>query len=76
MGEDRLLARSSLGYLLRVLSSLLQNMTMFYQIGQNHLATDEIVAAEVVNIPEVDTDTVQGSTAGSVPSFQEYLEYK
>ena len=30
MDEDRLLARSPLGYLLRVLPSLLQNMTMFY----------------------------------------------
>ena len=31
--EDRLLARSPLGYLLRILPSLLQNMTMFYQLS-------------------------------------------
>jgi predicted Fe-S protein YdhL (DUF1289 family) len=46
------------------------------KIGQNHLATDQKVAAEVENIPVVDTGTTQGSTAGSVPSYAEFLEYK
>ena len=34
------------------------------------------MGAEVENIPVVDTGTTQGSTAGSVPSYAEYLEYK
>ena len=33
------------------------------------------MAAEVENIPVVDASTAQGSTAGSVPSYAEYLEY-
>ena len=40
------------------------------KIGQNHLGTEQKVAAEVVNIPVVDTGTAGGSTTGSVPSFQ------
>ena len=44
--------------------------------GKNHLSTGEKVAADVVNILVVDTGTTPGSVAGSIPSFQQYLEYQ
>ena len=43
---------------------------------QNHISTDEKVAAEVMNIPMVDTGTTPGSVARSTFSFQQYLEYQ
>ena len=52
------------------------SMAVAAKTGQNHLATDGKVAAEVVNIPVVYTGTTPGSVAGSIPSFQQFLDYQ